>query len=106
MSLDFWRNVSVVWIAIHAFVLFLIPTAIAYFLVRGINWLLAKTKLGFSKAQGFSRQVNQRTDALSERIAAPVIAAHSKAARVERTGKRLFDNLFSKTNTREADRNR
>lgn len=105
MSLEFWRNVSVVWIAIHAFVLFLIPTAIAYFLVRGINWLLAKTKVGFSKAQGFSRQVNQRTDAISERIAAPVIAAHSKAARVERTGKRLFDNLFGTKGPRKADHN-
>lgn len=87
MSLEFWRNVSVVWIAIHAFVLFLIPTAIAYFTLRGINWVLAKTKLGFSKAQGFSRQVNEKTEALSERVAAPVIAAHSKASRVQRVGK-------------------
>jgi len=87
MSLEFWRNVSVVWIAIHAFVLFLIPTAIAYFMVRGINWVLAKTKLGFSKAQGFSRQVNEKTEALSEQVAAPVIAAHSQASRVQQVGK-------------------
>lgn len=87
MSLEFWRNVSVVWIAIHAFVLFLIPTVIAYFTVRGINWVLAKTKLGFSKAQGFSRQVNEKTEVLSERVAAPVIAAHSKASKVQRVGK-------------------
>ncbi len=90
MSLEFWRNLSVVWIALHAFVLFLIPTVIAYFLVRGINWLLAKTKLGFSKAQGFSRQVNEKTEALSERVAAPVIAAHSKVSRVQRVGKSFF----------------
>lgn len=93
MSLDFWRNVSVVWISIHAFILFLIPTVIAYFTVRGINWLLAKTKLGFSKAQGFSRRVNQKTEALSERVVAPVIAAHSKAARAQRVGKSFFENI-------------
>lgn len=87
MSLEFWRNLSVVWIALHAFVLFLIPTAIAYFLVRGINWVLAKTKLGFSKAQGFSRQVNEKTEALSERVAAPVIAGHSKVSGWRRVGK-------------------
>lgn len=91
MSLEFWRNLSVVWIAIHAFVLFLIPTAIAYFLVLGINWVLAKTKLGFSKAQGFSRQINQKTEALSERVAAPVITAHSKASRAQRVGKSFFE---------------
>ncbi len=90
MCLEFWRNVSVVWIAIHAFVLFLIPTAIAYFLVRGINWLLAKTKLGLTQARGISRLVNQRTETLCERIAAPVIAAHSKAARVQKAGKSFF----------------
>lgn len=87
MSLEFWRNISVVWIAIHAFVLFLIPTVIAYFLVRGINWVLGKTKLGFSKAQGFSRQVNEKTEALSKQVAAPVIAAHSKVSRWQRVGK-------------------
>jgi len=92
MALDFWRNISVVWIAIHAFVLFLIPTAIAYFLVRGINWVLAKTKLGFTKAQGFSRQVNERTDALSERVVAPVIAARSKVTRAQQAGKSFFEN--------------
>lgn len=91
MSLDFWRNVSVVWIAIHAFILFLVPTVIAYFLVRGINWVLAKTKLGISKAQGFSRQVNERTETISARVVAPVIAVHSKAARVQQTGKSLFE---------------
>jgi uncharacterized iron-regulated membrane protein len=93
MSLEFWRNLSVVWIAIHAFVLFLIPTAIAYFLVRGINWVLAKTKLGFTKARGFSRQVNAKTEALSERVAAPVIAAHSKATRAQRVGESFFENI-------------
>ncbi|MBX3052066.1 MAG: hypothetical protein KF753_11360 [Caldilineaceae bacterium] len=92
MSLEFWRNVSVIWIAIHAFVLFLIPTVIAYFVVRGINWLLAKTKLGFEKAQGFSRLVNARTETISQRVAAPVIATHSKMARVERIGKSFFGN--------------
>jgi len=92
MSLDFWHNVSVVWIAIHVFVLFLIPTAIAYFLVHGVNWVLAKTKLGFSKAQEFSRQVNEKTEALSERVAAPVIAGHSKVTRAQRVGKSFFEN--------------
>jgi len=87
MSLEFWRNVSVVWIAIHAVVLFLIPTAIAYFLVRGIYWVLAKTKVGFSAAQRFSRQVNEKTESLSERVAAPVIVAHSKVSRWQRMGK-------------------
>ncbi len=92
MSIEFWRNVSVVWIAIHAFILFLIPTVIAYFLVKGINWLLAKTALGFAKAQGFSRQVNQKTEDLSNRVAAPLIAVHSKANRAQKIGKSLFEN--------------
>jgi len=92
MTLDFWRNVSVVWIAIHAFVLFLSPTAIAYFLVRGINWLLSKTKLGFTKAQGLSRQVNERTEALSVQVAAPVIAARSKVTRAQKIGASFVEN--------------
>jgi len=90
MSLDFWRNVSVVWISIHVIILCLIPAALAYFAVRGMNWLLSKTGEGFAKAQDVSRQVNQRSEAFSARIAAPVIAAHSKAARVKKTVESIF----------------
>lgn len=92
MTLEFWRNVSVVWIAIHAFVLFLIPTAIAFFLVRGINWVLANTRRGFVKAQGFSRQVNQKTDEISDKVVAPVISLRGIATRVQRVGQTILSN--------------
>lgn len=89
MTLEFWRNVSVVWIAIHAFILFLIPTAIAYFLVRGINWVLANTRRGFAKAQNFSGQVNRKTDEISNKVVAPVIRARSAATRLQRIGETI-----------------
>lgn len=92
MTLEFWRNVSVVWIAIHAFVLFLIPTAIAFFLVRGINWVLANTRRGFVKAQSFSRQVNQKTDEISDKVVAPVISLRGIATRVQRVGQTILSN--------------
>ena len=69
------------------------PDCHRLFFGTGINWVLAKTKLGFTKARGFSRQVNAKTEALSERVAAPVIAAHSKATRAQRVGESFFENI-------------
>ena len=37
MTLEFWRNLSVVWIAIHLFLLCLVPLGIAYLAVRSIE---------------------------------------------------------------------
>lgn len=79
MSLDFWRNVAVIWLCMQGFILLLIPLAIAFFMVKGINWVVAKTPPLFHKAQGYSRLVRDKTDLYADKVADPLIRVHGAA---------------------------
>ena len=83
MALDFWRNVAVIWLCMQGFVLLLIPLAIAYGMVLGINWVLAKTPPIFHKAQGYSRLVRDKTDLYAGKVADPLIRAHGAAQKTQ-----------------------
>jgi hypothetical protein len=90
MTLDFWRNVAVIWLCFQGFFIMLIPLAIAYFMVRGMGWVLDKVPPLFLKAQGYSRLMRNKTEAVADKVAEPVIVAHSKSKEVESVLKRLF----------------
>jgi hypothetical protein len=90
MTLDFWRNVAVIWLCFQGFFILLIPLAIAYLMVRGMGWVLDKTAPLFVKAQGYSRQMRNKTEAVADKIAEPVIRARSKSSGMERVLERLF----------------
>ena len=56
MSLEFWRNLSVVWISIHLFLLCLIPLGIAFLAVQGMRWVLGGAQSGLENLQNASSQ--------------------------------------------------
>lgn len=83
MSLDFWRNVAVIWLCFQGFFMLLIPLALFYFLVRGMSWVLRKTEPLFHKAQGYSGQMRNKTEAIADKVAQPLITVHSKVRQTE-----------------------
>lgn len=83
MGLEFWANISVVWLALLCFIGLLIPLAAAYFAIRGMNFALDKSRGGLGAAQGYSRTMRERVDSLSQKIAKPVIKAESEVAKAE-----------------------
>ncbi len=83
MSLQFWANISTVWLALLCFIGTLIPLAAAYFAIRGMNAALEKTRSGLGTAQGYSRIMRDRVDSVSRKVAEPVIKAEGKAAKAE-----------------------
>ncbi len=81
MSVAFWRDISVIWLSLFCFVALVIPIVILYFAVRGMNFVQVKTHMLFQKAQGISRLVSVQTESISEKVAEPVIQAHSRFAK-------------------------
>lgn len=79
MSLDFWRNLAVIWLCFQGFFLLLVPLALCYFLVRGMGWVLRNTDKMMHKAQGYSRIMRNKTEAVADKVAQPVIHAHGRA---------------------------
>lgn len=81
MSIGFWRDLSVIWLSLFCFIGLLIPIAILYFVVRGMQALHNKVQPLFPKAQRISQVVRAQTDRLSQQVAEPVIQAHGRYAR-------------------------
>lgn len=89
MGLEFWANVSAVWLSLLCFIGLLIPLVAAYFAIRGMHFVLEKSRSAMATAQDYSRLVRHRTDTLSRRVATPVIKAERKAAEIDTVIRRV-----------------
>lgn len=78
MGIAFWRDISVIWLSLFCFIALIIPIAILYFAVRGMNALQAKVLPLFRKGQAFSGAVRTRTERISQQVAEPVIQINSR----------------------------
>lgn len=80
MDLALWRDISIVILALHLFVLLIFPLVIAFFLVKGINWVHRQTAPLLNKAQTLSRRMRDQSAELSQQAVAPLIKSHAKSA--------------------------
>ncbi len=90
MSLEFWRNLSVVWISIHVFLLCLIPLAIAFLAVQGMKWVLGGAQSGLENLQDASSKARARTEETAAQLTSAVIHGQSKAERSQATLRQLL----------------
>ncbi len=90
MSLEFWRNLSVVWISIHLFLLCLIPLAIAFLAVHGMRKVLGGAQSGLENLQNASSQARAKTEEAAEKVTSAVIQGQSKGERAQATLKQLL----------------
>jgi hypothetical protein len=84
VTLENWRDLAVVFLALQAFVLGLIPAALLYAVVYGLTWVLRRLRALAPKVQGYFRKAAHVADQASGRVAAPIIAISSVAAQVGR----------------------
>lgn len=90
MSLEFWKNLSVVWISIHLFLLCLVPLGIAFLAVQGMNWLLGRTSGGLQRLQNASGRTRARTEDAAAKVTSAVIQGQSKADKAQATLRQLL----------------
>ncbi|MCC6167597.1 MAG: hypothetical protein IT329_10250 [Caldilineaceae bacterium] len=83
MSLEFWRNLAVVWLALLCFVGLLLPLAATLFAVKGMHIAVDKTPGLLRQVQNGARQGRLKVDSASRAAAEQVIQARSKLARIE-----------------------
>jgi hypothetical protein len=89
-SLQFWANVSVVILAIEAFIIIALALALSYALVRVMHVVHLKTLTYTRKAQGVSRTVAERSALYSDKVTQPVLKAEAQARRAGRFTQSLF----------------
>jgi len=78
MTLGTWRDIAIVLLAIQLFVMLVIPLVIAFFSMRGINWVHGKMPPLWEKAHHYSHLVRDKTGEISDQVAAPILRTRSK----------------------------
>lgn len=89
MTLEFWRNLSVIWLALLCMIGMAIPLAVSVFAVKGMHILVDRTPALLGKGRQASAQMRSLAARGSDRVAAPVIAAHRTTTRVGAVLQRL-----------------
>ncbi len=85
MGLEFWANVSTVWLALLCFIGGLIPLAIAFYAVKYLHIGLEKSRSAMWTAQKYSGVMRSKAEEWSEKASEPVIAAETKAVEINET---------------------
>jgi hypothetical protein len=82
MNLPFWRDVALVLLIIEAFILGLLPIAILYFAIKGMNWLTSKARHYLPLARSYVKRIGGVTERTSEMASAPLIESYVSVAYV------------------------
>jgi hypothetical protein len=106
-----WRDASIILLALEAFVLALIPLAIAYLSTRGMRWVLDNTRLAFRWLAEKVYTIERIVGRICAMIAAPFVQANRIATGIRTTwqtwrlrrskGSRLHDHRVDKETRRE-----
>jgi len=70
MTLSAWADLSIILLAIEAFVICLVLGVIYFYATRGILQLMRRLRITFPIIQGYFRQAEQVTKTASDRVAA------------------------------------
>lgn len=90
MGLEFWADVSTVWLSFLCFIGLAIAVVASIYAVKGMNAVVSRTPRYLRQAQGYSRLARTQVDAAGARITEPMIQAHSQSRRVSTFVSRLF----------------
>jgi hypothetical protein len=84
MTLADLRDLSIILLALEAFIIGLVPAALFFFMIKGVFWLNRKVSIAGPRVRGYFRKAERSTKIASEKIAAPFITASATTARVKR----------------------
>ena len=101
MNLDFWTNLSIVWLSLWVFLMGLVPLVILYFLVRGmmiVNRTLPRyLKLG----QYYTGIVRDQTQKVGQKVVEPIVRAYGETARADAVVRGLLPRTPSSTESKK-----
>lgn len=90
MEVTFWRDVAVVWLALFCFIGLLIPLALLYFTVRGVNALHHLLYRLTQQGQGLSAQTRRQVTQVSARVDEQAVRIQGQTQRVETLVRKLL----------------
>ena len=81
MSLEVWRDISLVWLSFLCFIGLIIPLGVMIFVVKGMHAAVDRTPRMLRQVQGYSRLMRDKVDAASYQVSEPVIQLKRQSTR-------------------------
>jgi hypothetical protein len=86
MTLATARDLSIILLALEAFVFTVIIGVVLYFVARGLRlgnqWL---RKIGFPEAQRYARLIAEQSQVIRDKVTRPIVQVETSAHRARRT---------------------
>jgi hypothetical protein len=96
MTLADWRDVSIILLAVEAFIFGLVPAALFFAIFKGVSALNRKLPAAGLVVRSYFQRAERSTKVASERITAPFITAGATTAQVKRWQRSLRSSFRSK----------
>ena len=90
MGLSVLTDISLLWLIFLSLVTILPFAVLFFFAIKGMHRLRQLAKIYLPIAQEKTRFLADRTEQISQQVAAPIITIESKAAQVSGTTKEIF----------------
>ena len=90
MGLAVFRDISLLWLIFLALVSVLPFAVLFFYAIKGMQRLRQLAKIYLPIAQEKTRFLADKTEQISQQVAAPIITIESKAAQVSGTTKEIF----------------
>ena len=101
MGLEFWTNISIIWLAFLAFIMGIIPLVILYFLVRGMMIVNRSVPRYLKLGQYYSGIARDQTRKVGEKAVEPVVQVYGQAARADAIARGLLPRTSSDPATKK-----
>lgn len=89
MEVPFWRDLAVVWLSLFCFIGLLLPMALFYFAVRGMNSLHGLTQRTLWRGQSLSGGVRRQVTSVSAQVDEQAVRLQGRVKQAEETLRRL-----------------
>jgi len=83
VTLESWRDLSIILLAVEAFVVGLAVVVLFLFMIKGAFWTHPKIRSAGPLVRDYFRKAERSVKTASDRIAAPFITASATTARVK-----------------------
>lgn len=89
MEVTFWRDLAVVWLSLFCLIGLLLPIALFYFVVRGVNSLHGLVQRTMWRGQGVSGSVRRQVTRVSAQVDEQAVRLQGRMKQVEETLRQL-----------------
>lgn len=95
-KLDFWANISTIWLVLMMFIMGILPLVVLYFAVRGMAIVNRAVPRYLKLTKYYTGIVRDQSHNVSQKVAEPLVRSYGESVRAETTVRNLLPESVQK----------